>query len=144
MNAHPACVRAYYSLSPELSATDICVEQIMLRTWRPCISKLHDVERHVRGHPAWSESLNARTCFGGSCLSSQCINGIPAKYWPRRFYVVPVSNASFTHEFCAFLVCKTNVGSVIGKMAHSHAQRRNGVCVCCQAAILHQSPLSPS
>ena len=42
MTAHPACVKAYHSLSPELSTFGTCVEQIIFKKWLPCVRMLHD------------------------------------------------------------------------------------------------------
>ena len=122
MMTHPACVRAYHSHSPKLSAMGLGVERIIMRKCRPCIRMTQDVERRVLRHPLWSESLNARTCVQ-QFLYLQSLRHPPysSKVSSKTFEFVASSCAGFTHEARNFPTSKTIVGSVFRKVIRFNA-----------------------
>ena len=119
MTAHAARFNAYHSLSPELKAIGVCVEQIILRKWFSCIRMLHVVDLRVLRQPAWSESLRARTQFGGFCLSNRCLSrGTPLRYSPSLLSFLPTSFTWLTYQ-----TGKLHIRPVLSHVVRTHAHR---------------------
>ena len=94
-----------------------------------CIRMLHVVDLLVREHLAWSESLNARTQRGGSCLSIRCTGrGTLAKYRPSLLRLSqPASHGSLMRRAISLHDHLTS-GRSSAKLLACMRMDQNGVC----------------